>query len=111
MAAELVWREQALDDIRAIIEYIAGDRPQAARHYVDSLGNACERLRDFPLSGRAYGPRYRVLVFRNHLAIYLFDATANTVFIARVLDGRRDIARILSLTDDPEQPNADEGSP
>ena len=108
MAAELVWREQALDDLLAIMEYIASDNRRAAWKYVDALEAACQRLRDFPLIGRRYSSRYRAIVFRNHLIFYRFDTDANVVFITRVVDGRRDVAQVLKLHDGASEPSSHE---
>jgi plasmid stabilization system protein ParE len=49
MQAETVWLDQALDDLKEILEYISADSPQAAARYVRELQEICQRLRDFPL--------------------------------------------------------------
>jgi plasmid stabilization system protein ParE len=95
MQAETVWLDQALDDIKAILDYISADSPKAAARYVRELQESCERLRDFPLSGRAYANGYRCLVFRNHLALHRFDEASGVVSIVRIIDARRDIDRLL----------------
>jgi addiction module RelE/StbE family toxin len=95
MQAETVWLDQALDDLKEILEYISADSPQAAARYVRELQESCQRLRDFPLSGRAYANGYRCLVFRNHLVLHRFDAKSETVSFVRVVDARRDIDRLL----------------
>lgn len=65
--------------------------PSAAAHYIEGLYSACQRLADFPRSGRRYNDTFRVLVFRNHLVFHYFDATSAVVSIAMVVDGRRDL--------------------
>lgn len=50
--AEVVWTEPALQQLDAIAEYIALDKPVAARHLVKTIFDKAERLEDFPQSGR-----------------------------------------------------------
>jgi len=95
MAAELVWLEEAEADLDAVGDHISTDSPQAAQAYVNSILAACEKLSDFPLSGRQYNTRYRVLVVRNHLVFYRHDKGSNQVIIAAVVDGRRDVAQLV----------------
>jgi len=49
--ARLIWTEPALDDLNAIADYIAIDKPSAARRYVQKVFQAVERLELFPESG------------------------------------------------------------
>lgn len=96
MAARIVWLDQAKDDVRQIFDYIATDSPAAARNYVGGLTAACERLADFPLSGRRYDETFRCLVYRNHVIFYTYDETGRQVAIVMVIDGRRDLDELLS---------------
>jgi plasmid stabilization system protein ParE len=95
MVADIRWLEEANDDIRSILTYISSDNAKAAKNYVDAIGKSCEKLSQFPESGRVYNERYRVLVIRNHPVLYRYDSGGNEVTIARVLDGRRDIEALL----------------
>jgi len=47
----LIWTEPALNDLEAIAEHIALDKPDAARRYVQRVFEAVERLTHFPKSG------------------------------------------------------------
>lgn len=47
----LIWAEPALNDLETIAEYIALDKPDAARRYVQRVFEAVERLTRFPKSG------------------------------------------------------------
>ncbi len=47
----LIWAEPALNDLDTIAEYIAIDKPEAARRYVQRVFEAVERLTRFPRSG------------------------------------------------------------
>ena len=49
--ARLIWTEPALKDLETIAEYIALDKPDAARKYVQKVFTAVERLSHFPKSG------------------------------------------------------------
>ncbi len=96
MAANVVWLDQAKDDIRQFLEYLHPKNPTAAILYVDDLERACTGLADFPLQGFQYNKRYRALVVRNHLVFYRYDQNENEVAIISIIDGRRDISRFFS---------------
>lgn len=95
MPAEIEWLDQALDDLDSILDYISNESPKAALKYGADLEKSCLRLRDFPMSGRAYRDGFRCLVFRNHLVFHRYDAAGNIVFITMIIDARRDVDRIL----------------
>ncbi len=61
--ARLIWTEPALRDLEAIAEYIALDKPDAARRYVQRVFEAVERLVRFPTSG-AIPPEIAHLPYR-----------------------------------------------
>jgi plasmid stabilization system protein ParE len=50
--AEVIWTEPALQELDAIAEYIALDKPAAASRLVEDVFDKTERLEDFPQSGR-----------------------------------------------------------
>ncbi len=49
--ARLIWTEPALSDLERIAEYIALDKPDAARRYMRRVLEAVERLVHSPKSG------------------------------------------------------------
>ncbi|MEI6809625.1 MAG: type II toxin-antitoxin system RelE/ParE family toxin [bacterium] len=49
--ARLIWTEPALRDLETIAEYIALDKPDAARRYIRKVFEAAERLTQLPKSG------------------------------------------------------------
>ncbi|HMP75565.1 MAG TPA: type II toxin-antitoxin system RelE/ParE family toxin [Kiritimatiellia bacterium] len=49
--AGLIWTEPALNDLEAIAEYIALDKPAAAKGYVQRVFESVDRLIRFPRSG------------------------------------------------------------
>ncbi|MDP1826302.1 MAG: type II toxin-antitoxin system RelE/ParE family toxin [Archangium sp.] len=64
--AQIVWTEPALSDLDAIADYIAVDKPSAARELVARVFALVAQLADFPKSGsRPRGlrdSRYRQIV-------------------------------------------------
>ncbi|MDQ7734452.1 type II toxin-antitoxin system RelE/ParE family toxin [Halomonas sp. SpR1] len=50
--AEVIWTEPALQELDALAEYIALDKPAAARVLVKKIFDKTDRLEDFPQSGR-----------------------------------------------------------
>ena len=55
---EPVFSPMAVDDIEAILQYIARDKPAAAASFVETLKDKCNTLARFPLLGAS----------RDHLA-------------------------------------------
>ena len=50
--AQIIWTEPALIDLNEIAEYIALDRPSAARKLVKDVFQSVKRLKQFPKSGK-----------------------------------------------------------
>lgn len=50
--ARISWTEQAIEDLRAICEFIARDAPRYAQVFADRAFETVDRLRDFPKFGR-----------------------------------------------------------
>ncbi len=95
MTVEVVWLDQAKDDIQELIDFLYPENPAAAVGYVEELERACNRLADFPLQGWQYNDRYRATVVRNHIIFYRYEIAENKVVTVTVIDGRRDLSRIL----------------
>lgn len=102
MAADLIWLAEAESDLQSIFDYILADNAKAAEAYTGSIVAACDRLRGFPLSGRAFDKHYRILVIRNHLILYRYHQQNAEVVIAAIIDGRRDVAVLLRGLSEPE---------
>jgi toxin ParE1/3/4 len=91
--ARLIWTDPALRDLESIAEYIALDKPQAARVFVQKVFHAAERLVRFPKSGRIppeipHLP-YREIVVPPCRVFYRLDG--GTVYIVHVLRGEREV--------------------
>jgi len=105
MAVELIWRIRAENHLQSIFDYISAGNADAAEAYVEAIVEACDRLRSFPLSGRAFDKRHRVLVMRNHLVFYRYERESAKVIIVAILDGRRDVDVLLHDIDSDERSN------
>jgi toxin ParE1/3/4 len=85
---ELIWTEPALGDLDAIADYIALDKPDAARELVRRIFKHVERLIEQPESG---GEREWTLILGRPDSVSLFSIRANSrpfaVFILHVLRG------------------------
>ncbi len=49
MAADVVWLDQARDDISELIDYLFPKNPTATLTYIAELERACSGLAEFPL--------------------------------------------------------------
>ncbi|MBQ7896515.1 MAG: type II toxin-antitoxin system RelE/ParE family toxin [Oscillospiraceae bacterium] len=93
----------AREDLAEIKAYIADelDNPQAASAIVKKISKTISMLRDHALIGAALSSildvesDYRFLTSGNYMIFY--RVAGNDVFIDRILYGRRDFSRILSL--------------
>lgn len=99
--AKIQYSRLAYRDLEQIGDYIAEDlkNPTSAWNTVSHIQDAIDRLVDFPESGAPLSARYkgvgdyRFLVCANYLAFYRL--AKDTVFIDRILYGRRDYLKIL----------------
>lgn len=87
--AELIWTEPALSDLDAIADYIALDKPQAARQLVQRVIQHVEQLISQPESGskpkELRRSRYRQLVEPPCRVFYRYDG--RRVYILYVMRG------------------------
>jgi plasmid stabilization system protein ParE len=94
---------RALDDLDCIYAYISVHQgPEAPDRFLELARDAANFLVRHPLAGphpgwatRHKGLRFWVISKTNFLIFYLPENSG--VSIERVLDGRRDVARILEL--------------
>jgi toxin ParE1/3/4 len=84
---ELIWTEPALSDLDTIADYIALDKPEAARRLVRRVFQHVEQLADFPESGswpqELDTKRYRQIVEPPCRVLYRYDG--ERVFILHVM--------------------------
>ena len=95
--ARVIWTEPALEDLDAIADYVALDKPEAARALVRKVFEAIARLQRYPSSGkrRASLPRtsYRELVVGPCRIFY--RAEARSVYILHIMRAERLLRRYL----------------
>jgi toxin ParE1/3/4 len=79
--AELIWTEPALSDLDAIADYIALDKPEAARQLVQRVFRHVEQLAEHPESGSRPNElrrsRYRQVVEPPCRIFYRYDGGAS----------------------------------
>ncbi|WP_456406366.1 type II toxin-antitoxin system RelE/ParE family toxin [Thiolapillus sp.] len=95
--ARLVWTDPALADLEDIAEYIALDKPTAAKRLVQQVFSAVERLRQFPESGRR-PPELgdvpcREMIVGPCRVFYRHDG--QTVVILHVMRGERELRNYI----------------
>jgi toxin ParE1/3/4 len=92
--AELIWTEPALSDLEAIAEYIALDKPGAARRLVQRVFARVERLVEHPELGPTIpelrpGSRYRQIVEAPCRVFYRHERATKKVYILAVMRGEK----------------------
>jgi toxin ParE1/3/4 len=89
--AQIVWTEPALSDLDAIADYIALDKPEAARQLVQRIFAHVDQLSAHPKSGSVpgelRGSRYRQIVEPPCRVFYRYDG--QRVYILHVIRGER----------------------
>jgi toxin ParE1/3/4 len=101
MAANLIWRPQAPNDLLLIYEFIGRDNPTAAERLFRSIEYKVTLLIDHPRLGpRRPHLRYgaRILLEEPYLILYetypdTDDGPIDEIEIVRVVDSRRDLTR------------------
>jgi toxin ParE1/3/4 len=91
MAHRVAWSQRALQDLEAIVSYIAEDSPAYARTVVRTVVRQVKTLAHFPRSGRKV-PEFddediRELIAYSYRVIYRVDR--EEVLIAAVIHGKR----------------------
>jgi toxin ParE1/3/4 len=97
--AEIVWSESALLDLNEIAEYIALDKPNAAKKLVKNVFSAVGRLEEHPESGR-YPPelsdrRYKEVIVGPCRVFHRIDSEKGKVFILYVMRGDRALRKFI----------------
>ena len=93
---KLIIADMALTDLRDVWGYIARDDIDAADKFVDEVYQRCERLVQFPETGRRRDellPGLRSLPIGRYIVFYRLRGEA--VEIARVLSAYRDLDAIF----------------
>jgi len=95
--AQIVWSNPALSDLNDIAEYIALDKPSAAKKLVNKVFSSVERLEKHPELGRfpleIKDKRYREIIVGPCRIFYRFENEA--VFIVYVMRGERKLRKYI----------------
>ncbi len=99
MAANLIWRPSAREDLLDIYEFVGIDNPAAAERLLTSIETKAAMLSRYPRLGPRRSdirPATRILVEGPYLILYetqpdTDEGTIETIEIVRVVDGRRNL--------------------
>ena len=84
---KVVWSPLAIDRAEEESVFIAADKPDAARRWLEALFKSVDRLELFPLSGHPLPEletaRYRQVLYKAHRIIYRIDADAVVILTVR----------------------------
>ena len=106
MRMKIVYTHKARQDLREIYEYIAFTLlvPETARSLTDKIMSEVRSLEEFPERNPLYKDEpwhsqgVRFLPVKNYLVFYTVKMESETVSIARIMYGGRDISRQLGET-------------
>ena len=102
--AQIKWTEPALNDLIEIAEYIALDKPAAAKKLVRNVFKSIKRLKDFPESGKKPSElpktNYREVIVGPCRIFYRVEG--KKVFILYVMRGERELRQFI-LADRKEE--------
>ena len=93
MAFKIIWSEQAREDLREIITFIALDNPATAESFGYLLMTKVDALAQFPRLGRVVPEEddedIREIIFRSYRIVYQVIEKQQVVAIARIWHGAR----------------------
>ena len=93
MAFKIIWSEQAREDLREIVTFIALDNPTTAESFGYLLMTKVDALAQFPRLGRAVPEEddedIREIIFRSYRIVYQVIEKQQVVAIARIWHGAR----------------------
>ena len=91
---QVIWSLRAVGELDAIAEYIARDRPAAARRLIAAVQARVGKLAQFPFSGarfrRTRTGLYREISYKKYRIFYRPKDDSKTVVILRVWPAARD---------------------
>jgi plasmid stabilization system protein ParE len=86
--AQVIYSDEAFNDLERIIEFLLETSPEAAAQALDSIGSAIGILEVHPFIGRRVDDQIRELVISRevtgYLALYRFDSAFDVVRILRI---------------------------
>lgn len=100
--ARAIWtiarRPKAIDDLSEIWLYLADQDEDVADRWIDRIDEGVARLAEYPKAGTGRGilaENLRVWPVPPYLILYRLDEAAQIVDILRIVDGRRDVGKLL----------------
>ncbi|MGB6042491.1 MAG: type II toxin-antitoxin system RelE/ParE family toxin [Pirellulales bacterium] len=94
--ANVIYAPEADDDLQGIVDYIARDKPNAARQWLAKIRETCHTLAMHPEMGairEAFGvPGCRSFSVGNY--VVFFRAITDGIEVSRVIHGSRDMRNI-----------------
>ena len=96
--AEIVVSGRAYSDFKRIWRYIAEDSERAADQLLLAMDDRIQALAAFPEMGPTrpeIAPDARVLIHGGYLILYTFDPARDLVEIVAIVEGMRDLDRLL----------------
>lgn len=109
MASKYQYRlsQKAADDLDGIVSYIASElsNPQAAADFLSRLEKVIDEIRSFPESGAPVNNEFlsntklRKKTVGSYLLDYLSVPETETVYIVRIVYGKRNMEEILRQLD------------
>jgi toxin ParE1/3/4 len=96
--ASYSFSELALQDIRAICEYVAKDDARVASRLFDRIRAKCKLVADFPRMGKSYerlAPDLRAFIVDGYLVFYF--PREDGINVSRVINGYRDLPSIFEV--------------
>lgn len=98
MARELIWSEEALEDINSIATYIEKDSPIYAKAVVSKFFEMADALFDFPKLGRVV-PELNQENIREFFAYsyrLIYKLNGKSITIVAIIHGKRSLDNNLS---------------
>ncbi len=98
MACRIVWSQQAAEDLRQIVQFIALDDAIAAARLADRILSHIERAAELPFANRAVPEKaeesIREVILRPYRALYQVDNRRDAIHILRIWHAARGIPDI-----------------
>ncbi|WP_292629359.1 MULTISPECIES: type II toxin-antitoxin system RelE/ParE family toxin [unclassified Novosphingobium] len=95
----IIRKPKAIDDLAAIWLYLAEHGDDLADRWIDRIDEGVGRLAEYPKAGAGraiLADDLRVWPVPPYLILYRLDESARIVDILRIVDGRRDVGKLLT---------------
>jgi toxin ParE1/3/4 len=93
MAFAVVWTGRAREDLKAVVQYIKSDNPQAAQSFGFRLIKEAESVTAFPQSGRIVAeindPLIREVICSPYRIVYKINEPDQIIYIVRIWHSAR----------------------